>query len=424
MKIFSDMLFTISTLPQIVSVSKTQETNNNNKNFGNIATFVENQNETINKIMISKGFYQKRFDTLTLAEKETLFISALRNSATTLEQKKIIEEKIKDENFIHNNLEQFIQLTVKNVIKAKHEEKQSTQVAKKEYKESKKRIQTDPGYFINDDSLVSSKKIYAEIKQLESTLKEYQKTIEPLLKKTEILNKIQLVLNGLQIGLAASIAAALIASFFFPPIASTIAPLALISTAIGAFQAAIGIFKHFFTEISNNTKSILRFMANSICELANLGIEDWLKKTYIESGQFFNKNLQKSAALIGAIWNGITNVVSIFNIKREIDYMNKLRNSIFESVKGLKGRMINFKKLVTFVVIHETPQDGDYNNGGQGGRNIYFKNLEDNKIYHIDDMLAMDSQYLRLNNMIKVFDKNKGWYIRTLPNNLKEDNLG
>ena len=26
--------------------------------------------------------------------------------------------------------------------------------------------------------------------------------------------------------------------------------------------------------------------------------------------------------------------------------------------------------------------------------------------------------------MIKVFDKNKGWYIRTLPNNLKEDNLG
>ena len=92
MKIFSDILFTISTLPQIVSVSKTQETNNNNKNFGNIATFVENQNETINKIMISKGFYQKRFDTLTLAEKETLFISALRNSATTLEQKKIIEE--------------------------------------------------------------------------------------------------------------------------------------------------------------------------------------------------------------------------------------------------------------------------------------------------------------------------------------------
>lgn len=26
--------------------------------------------------------------------------------------------------------------------------------------------------------------------------------------------------------------------------------------------------------------------------------------------------------------------------------------------------------------------------------------------------------------MIKVFDKNKGWYIRTFPNNLKEDNLG
>lgn len=147
MKIFSDILFTISTLPQIVSVSKTQETNNNNKNFGNIAAFVENQNETINKIMISKGFYQKRFDTLTLAEKETLFISALRNSATTLEQKKIIEEKIKDENFIHNNLEQFIQLTVKNVIKAKHEEKQSTQVAKNEYKESKKKNTNRPRIF-------------------------------------------------------------------------------------------------------------------------------------------------------------------------------------------------------------------------------------------------------------------------------------
>ena len=36
----------------------------------------------------------------------------------------------------------------------------------------------------------------------------------------------------------------------------------------------------------------------------------------------------------------------------------------------------------------------------------------------------MSDQYLLMHKLIKVHDKDKGWYIRSLPNDIKEDNLG
>ena len=75
-------------------------------------------------------------------------------------------------------------------------------------------------------------------------------------------------------------------------------------------------------------------------------------------------------------------------------------------------------------VIEETKQHGDYHEGGYGGQNILFKNLDENKIYTLEEMLTMPNQYLLMHKLIKVHDKNKGWYIRSLPNDIKEDNLG
>ena len=92
--------------------------------------------------------------------------------------------------------------------------------------------------------------------------------------------------------------------------------------------------------------------------------------------------------------------------------------------KGFISRWINFRERNIFVVIEETKQHGDYHEDSYGGQNILFKNLDENKIYTLEEMLAMPNQYLLMYKLIKVHDKNKGWYIRSLPNDIKEDNLG
>lgn len=84
--------------------------------------FISTQENTINKIVNGKGFYQKRFDTLTLEEKKNFFKEVIRSSATTDEQKNIIEEKLKDDNFVNEHLNSFFDSTIQNIIKAKSEE--------------------------------------------------------------------------------------------------------------------------------------------------------------------------------------------------------------------------------------------------------------------------------------------------------------
>ena len=49
-------------------------------------------------------------------------------------------------------------------------------------------------------------------------------------------------------------------------------------------------------------------------------------------------------------------------------------------------------------VIEETKQHGNYHEGGYGGQNILFKNLDENKIYTLEEMLAMSDQYLQCIN--------------------------
>lgn len=184
MTILKGLLYTISSLPQIVNVSSANTANENidAKKIEKLLNFISTQENTINKIVNGKGFYQKRFDTLTLEEKKNFFKEVIRSSATTDEQKNIIEEKLKDDNFVNEHLNSFFDSTIQNIIKAKSEENKNKKQLKNDLKE-KKRLETDPGHYINDSSEVSSKKIYAELKQLERILKEYEIILKPLLKK-------------------------------------------------------------------------------------------------------------------------------------------------------------------------------------------------------------------------------------------------
>lgn len=184
MTILKELLYTISSLPQIVNVSSTNTPNENidTKNLEKLLSFINTQEGTINKIVNGKGLYQKRFETLTLEEKKNFFKEVMRNSATTKEQKNIIEEKLKDDKFVNEHLDSFFDSTIQNIIRAKSNENKSKKQLKNDLKE-KKRLETDPEHYINDSSEVSSKKIYAELKQLEGILKEYEIILKPLLKK-------------------------------------------------------------------------------------------------------------------------------------------------------------------------------------------------------------------------------------------------
>ena len=192
MTILKELLYTISSLPQIVNVSSANTANENidAKKIEKLLNFISTQENTINKIVNGKGFYQKRFDTLTLEEKKNFFKEVIRSSATTDEQKNIIEEKLKDDNFVNEHLNSFFDSTIQNIIKAKSEENKNKKQLKNDLKE-KKRLETDPGHYINDSSEVSSKKIYAELKQLERILKEYEIILKPLLKKIEMIETIK-----------------------------------------------------------------------------------------------------------------------------------------------------------------------------------------------------------------------------------------
>ena len=425
MTILKELLYTISSLPQIVNVSSTNTPNENidTKNLEKLLSFINAREGTINKIVNGKGLYQKRFETLTLEEKKNFFKEVMRNSATTKEQKNIIEEKLKDDKFVNEHLDSFFDSTIQNIIRAKSNENKSKKQLKNDLKE-KKRLETDPEHYINDSSEVSSKKIYAELKQLEGILKEYEIILKPLLKKIEMIETIKYSLNLLQILLAASIVATTMVGIFFPPALTAIPHLSLASFAIGAIQIALEMYVTELKQLNNNNQNLLKALSVAFRGYGQLGVEKLLSKSYTRIDKIYGSNLTNKLNIILAIWSGIQNIRSAIASENEIRQIISLRDKMHTLSKGFISRWINFRERNIFVVIEETKQHGDYHEDGYGGQNILFKNLDENKIYTLEEMLAMPNQYLLMYKLIKVHDKNKGWYIRSLPNDIKEDNLG
>ncbi|WP_374846997.1 hypothetical protein ACEY2E_02385 [Metamycoplasma salivarium] len=425
MTILKELLYTISSLPQIVDVSSTNTPNENidTKNLEKLLSFINAQEGTINKIVNGKGLYQKRFETLTLEEKKNFFKEVMRNSATTKEQKNIIEEKLKDDKFVNEHLDSFFDSTIQNIIRAKSNENKSKKQLKNDLKE-KKRLETDPEHYINDSSEVSSKKIYAELKQLEGILKEYEIILKPLLKKIEMIETIKYSLNLLQILLAASIVATTMVGIFFPPALTAIPHLSLASFAIGAIQIALEMYVTELKQLNNNNQNLLKALSVAFRGYGQLGVEKLLSKSYTRIDKIYGSNLTNKLNIILAIWSGIQNIRSAIASENEIRQIISLRDKMHTLSKGFISRWINFRERNIFVVIEETKQHGDYHEDGYGGQNILFKNLDENKIYTLEEMLVMPNQYLLMYKLIKVHDKNKGWYIRSLPNDIKEDNLG
>ncbi|WP_373440817.1 hypothetical protein [Metamycoplasma equirhinis] len=62
---------------------------------------------------------------------------------------------------------------------------------------------------------------------------------------------------------------------------------------------------------------------------------------------------------------------------------------------------------------------------GKGGKNIIFKNRKIGELFALDKLLSKPQYELNLLGLLKIFNpKLNEWYIRTLPNKSKLDNLG
>lgn len=107
----------------------------------------------------------------------------------------------------------------------------------------------------------------------------------------------------------------------------------------------------------------------------------------------------------------------------ELNYFNETTNLINQQIANFLVQAKDIEKI-GWVVVHETEQEGHYEEGGQGGKNLIFKNLKTGEIKTLEQMLKYTDFELSLWNLQRVRDHKKGTYIRTIKNGILEDNLG
>ncbi|ACF07386.1 Uncharacterised protein [Metamycoplasma arthritidis] len=326
-----------------------------------------------------------------------------------------------DPEFVKNNMKEFLDKTVENIINQKRE----TNFWTKNFNlEAKKQIEIlkSKNYYINDDKSNTSKLIYAEILQIQEMLGEYHEKIKPLFDEIGQLTKVLKGFNIAQITIGVLIAGLAISNFFLAgTLTPLIAALGALSTILGTIQVWLATTRDYLLETKEKVKIVMKglktFAKDRAIEAALKKLTDILMRKMAATGV---KNVSSSISnLIGA------GIIIGVNTKELLDKQIKnVEMKVFEKTKYLNKRVELLRKNSKFVVVSETPQYGDYNEGGYGGKNLIFRNLTEEKDYTLEDLLAMDEKYLWMFNLIKVYDKNKGWYVKTRPNKMIEDNLG
>ncbi|WP_338822827.1 hypothetical protein [Mycoplasmopsis felifaucium] len=102
--------------------------------------------------------------------------------------------------------------------------------------------------------------------------------------------------------------------------------------------------------------------------------------------------------------------------------INGKNYSITRELTNILATIGDLKKA-RWTVLHETALGKPYMLGGKGGLNLVFKNLENGELKSLEEMLKYSKFELHTMGLTKVKNKDE-WYIRTLPNKIKLDNLG
>ncbi|WP_027332605.1 hypothetical protein [Mycoplasmopsis gallinarum] len=303
-------------------------------------------------------------------------------------------------------------------------------------------VETEDKNYINLDSEISSKKIFYSASKIKEQLNEIKKEIEPLIKQAKEKEEIIIKLNKYLIGLSSTSIGSAILTIFCPFFAAPTAISAYASTAISSF---IIYLKKEVNIIYETINRINKFFINKIDkknvekDVINivLSISVGLRLSrYIQAFKISEENKAELDFSIPAVFDAIITIgqagyqlyCSSEDIKESNNNINKLfemEKKLFENILKTEMSIEKIKSQNTFIVIGETPLTDEYKNGGKGGKNILFKNIKENKNYTLEEMLSKSKEELYLYNLIKVYNsKLDEWYIRSLPNKIKEDNLG
>ncbi|QBF34646.1 hypothetical protein EG856_01775 [Mycoplasmopsis phocirhinis] len=342
-----------------------------------------------------------------------------------VEQKnKIILDKQNFKNFDKNLHKTFIN-TINTI-------KQDNKKNNKEIKSYYKRIKTDiqNKFAVNDDGEISSK----NIEQTISNLSELVKNINEYILKNVNIAKNLLIASTTLYSASFLAAAASSVLLLISPFSSglSIAPipwLSLGSTALALAASSCKIAYHNTIKTINEFKHIQSILSQyklmTIGELTSKLVSAVVSGTILKYGiiqTIFSKNISSLTPYLN-FFKMMSSAFEIIRNTEQIQQINSIGNQIRNEVISLVDMLSNMKK-VKWIVINETPLDKPYNQGGVGGVNTHFKNIETGEIRTLEQFLSLSNFELSSYGFKKVKHPKTGYYIRTLPNKIKWDNLG
>ncbi|MEI2462495.1 hypothetical protein RRG54_03940 [Mycoplasmopsis felis] len=377
-----------------------------------------NSEEIITKIINGKGFYQTRFQNLTDSELENLLLNSIKKLDIDITKKNELIFKLNtDKKFLKENINLFKNKSIENIISYKKEFNKEVKNNKLRVKKERIKIDNDKNYYINAGSEYDSKIIYAEINKLKE---EYSTIYNNIIQYQEDLLKIEelsKILNSIQIALGLAQAALYIVSIF------TGGTTGILGGLLTAASISIGLYQKYQLYQKAKLEIILKEFNDKNY------VHNMLTNSFFYN--IFTKNLESLfPKKLQSHFSGIANIISIgfsadslWNDIQSIRNRSKIIFDFYEKVNLNHKRLLNLKSITKFVVVNETEQYGEYNQGGFGGRNLIFKNIHTDEEYTLNELLNKDYLFLYYNNLTVVNDKTKGKYIRTLPNYSLKDNL-
>ncbi|WP_373438495.1 hypothetical protein [Metamycoplasma equirhinis] len=109
--------------------------------------------------------------------------------------------------------------------------------------------------------------------------------------------------------------------------------------------------------------------------------------------------------------------MSSFNDIDQVKQFEQMNSEIVKKLDDLNTTIANMK-AVKWIVVNETPIDKTYNEGGIGGINTHFKNLETGEIKTLEELLKLTDFELGTQELLRAKHPTTGYYLRTFPNQI------
>ncbi|ACF07368.1 Uncharacterised protein [Metamycoplasma arthritidis] len=338
------------------------------------------------------------------------------------------------------NIRKVYKLNRKAFNETKNKIKNGLKQAKQSDKKYFKQFKTEAGNVNIVENEINSKFIEYELKKVLELWNVLKNEISPLQKEINDALNLEKRLYWAAVGMGTIAAGLWIGSLFFQPLAVPALIVSGITAILDNLSNSIG------KTINDNVKKL-----NKIYEtIRNLGGKDVkdlnlseLSNIFSNLGFFEGVAIGKTIETIGSALKNpaiealatklsvATEVLSIMNnLNKAIQALERC-NQMYKEIISTEGRIKSIGKKyqdlnkVDWVVLDETKQNGHYNEGGTGGKNLIFKNRITNKIYTLNELLSKSNIELKWMRLMKVYNPRiNEYYIRTLRNKIKEDNLG